>query len=115
MRLCYIDALGDAYIKKVNYPNLQRFPNELYIKNPRKNFKTLLPFIYKKIRYIILDHTIYHIYENGNCLYNCLKESEFNKKMIELEGRNITYEKLPPGMGGAGDKGYPEPLGSDSY
>ena len=35
--------------------------------------------------------------------------------MIELEGRNITYEKLPPGMGGAGDKGYPEPLGSDSY
>ena len=115
MRLLYIDALGDAYIKKVNYPNLQRFPNELYIKNPRKIFKTLLPFIYKKIRYIILDHTIYHIYENGNCLYNCLKESEFNKKMIELEGRNITYEKLPPGMGGAGDKGYPEPLGSDSY
>ena len=115
MRLLYIDALGDAYIKKPNYPNLQRFPNELYIKNPRKIFKTLLPFIYKKIRYIILDHTIYHIYENGNCLYNCLKESEFNKKMIELEGRNITYEKLPPGMGGAGDKGYPEPLGSDSY
>ena len=103
------------YIKKPNYPNLQRFPNELYIKNPRKIFKTLLPFIYKKIRYIILDHTIYHIYENGNCLYNCLKESEFNKKMIELEGRNITYEKLPPGTGGVCDKGFPEPWGDDSY
>ena len=87
---------------------------DVYIKTA-KNFPDPITFLYKKNRHIILDHTIYHIYENGNCLYNCLKESEFNKKMVELEGRNITYEKLPPGMGGVGDKGYPEPLGSDSY
>ena len=42
-----------------------------------------------------MEHTIYHINENGDCLYNCLKESEFNKKWAELEGRkNITYEKI---------------------
>ena len=111
----YIDALGDAYIKKPNNPNLQRWQFELDIKKPAEKNLPLLPFIYKKIRYIILDHTIYHIYENGNCLYNCLKESEFNKKMIELEGRNITYEKLPPGTGGVCDKGFPEPWGDDSY
>ena len=35
--------------------------------------------------------------------------------MIELEGRNITYEKLPPGTGGVCDKGFPEPWGDDSY
>ena len=81
-----------------------------------KNFPDPITFLYKKIRRNILDHTIYHIYENGNCLYPCLRESEFNKRWAELEGRkDITYEKLPPGSGGVCDKGFPEPWGDDSY
>jgi len=61
-----------------------------------KNFPDPITFLYKKIRRSILDHTIYHIYENGECIYPCLSESEFNKKWAELEGRdNITFERLP--------------------
>jgi len=85
-------------------------------KKTAKKFPDPITFLYKKNRHIILEHTIYHIYENGNCLYNCLKESEFNKRWAELQGReNITYEKLPPGSGGVCDKGFPEPWGEDSY
>ena len=92
---------------------------DVYIKI-RKNFPDLITFlfgsIYKKIRHNILNHTIYHIYENGTCLYNCLKESEFKKRMAELHNKQgITYEKLPPGIGGGGGVSYKEPEGGDSY
>ncbi len=31
------------------------------------------------------DETIYHIYAKDRCLYNCLKEEEFNVKWAELK------------------------------
>jgi hypothetical protein len=30
------------------------------------------------------EENLYHIYARGECLYNCLNETEFNKKWIEL-------------------------------
>ena len=31
------------------------------------------------------DETIYHIYAKDRCLYNCLREDEFNLKWAELK------------------------------
>ena len=31
------------------------------------------------------DETIYHIYAKDKCLYNCLKEDEFNLKWAALK------------------------------
>ena len=62
-----------------------------------------------------MEYTVYHIYQNGECIYPCLKEREFEVRMAELHGlENITYEKLPPGMGGVGGW-WKEPAGDDSY
>ena len=31
------------------------------------------------------EENLYHIYARGECLYNCLNETEFNKKWTELK------------------------------
>ena len=59
------------------------------------------------------DETIYHIYAKDRCLYNCLKEEEFNIKWEQLNAmvglmhtdykiEDLTFEKLPgdSGVGG---------------
>ena len=57
------------------------------------------------------DETIYHIYAKDVCLYNCLKEEEFNIKWTELnvmvglmhtdyEVEDLSFEKLPAKLSG---------------
>ena len=59
------------------------------------------------------DETIYHIYAKDVCLYNCLKEEDFEVKWAELKAmvglmktdykeEDLTFEKLPgdSGVGG---------------
>tara|TARA_B100000287_G_scaffold425643_1_gene472284 strand:+ start:105 stop:326 length:222 start_codon:yes stop_codon:yes gene_type:complete len=73
-----------------------------------------------------LDHTVYHIYAKDRCLYNTLTESEFEIKWAELKAMvglmktdytedDLSYEKLPPGMGGGYTQYGKEPDGGDSY
>ena len=73
------------------------------------------------------DSDIYHIYAKGQCLYNCLNESEFKEKWAELQGmvglmktdytlEDLSYEKLGAGIGvGGGSVIWQEPEGGDSY
>ena len=74
------------------------------------------------------DETIYHIYAKDRCLYNCLKEEEFEVKWSQLNAmvglmhteydvKDLSYEKLPAGIGGAGTGTvtWKEPDGGDSY
>ena len=73
------------------------------------------------------DSEIYHIYAKGQCLYNCLNESEFKVKWAELQAMvglmhtdykidDLSFEKLPAGIGqGGGTVTWKEPEGSDSY
>jgi len=72
------------------------------------------------------DETIYHIYAKDRCLYPCLKEDEFQAKWAELkamvglmktdyEEKDLSFEKLPPGMGGGYSAYGREPDGGDSY
>jgi hypothetical protein len=65
-----------------------------------------------------MEETVYHIYAKDKCLYNCLRESEFNhiwSRLQEMEIEELSYEKLPPGIGGVTSVNYKEPEGSDSY
>ena len=65
-----------------------------------------------------MEETVYHIYAEDNCLYNCLKESEFNhiwSRLQEMGMKNLSYEKLPPGIGGIPTVNWKEPDGGDSY
>ena len=65
-----------------------------------------------------MEETVYHIYSKDKCLYNCLKESEFKhiwNRLEEMEIEELSYEKLPPGIGGVTSIDYKEPEGSDSY
>ena len=65
-----------------------------------------------------MEETVYHIYATDKCLYNCLKESEFKhiwNRLEEMEIEELSYEKLPPGIGGVTSIDYKEPEGSDSY
>ena len=65
-----------------------------------------------------MEETVYHIYAKDKCLYNCLKESEFKhiwSRLQEMEIAELSYEKLPPGIGGVTSIDYKEPEGSDSY
>ena len=60
------------------------------------------------------DETIYHIYAKDVCLYNCLKEKEFEVKWAELKAMvglmktdytedDLTFVKCPAeNSGGAG-------------
>ena len=72
------------------------------------------------------DSEIYHIYAKGQCLYNCLNESEFKEKWTELQGmvglmktdytlEDLSFEKLSPGIGGVNTVNWKEPDGGDSY
>ena len=68
------------------------------------------------------DETIYHIYAKDRCLYNCLKEEEFNVKWAELKAmvglmktdyteEDITFEKLPAEKrSGGGGSSYDDNL-----
>ena len=59
------------------------------------------------------DETIYHIYAKDICLYNCLKEEEFEVKWAELKAmvglmktdykeEDLAYVKCPADKGGGG-------------
>ena len=59
------------------------------------------------------DETIYHIYAKDRCLYNCLREDEFNLKWAELKAmvglmktdyreEDLSFERLPADKGGGG-------------
>ena len=79
------------------------------------------------IQNITGDSEIYHIYAKGQCLYNCLNESEFKEKWAELNAmvglmhtdytlEDLSYEKLGAGIGGGGGTvTWKEPDGGDSY
>ena len=88
--------------------------------------------IYKKIRskkiapQSFMEETVYHIYAKDRCLYNCLREKEFQKVWSDLTGmvglmktdytlEDLSFEKLSPGMGGYGTVPWKEPDGGDSY
>jgi len=65
-----------------------------------------------------MEETVYHIYAADKCLYNCLRESEFKHMWSRLEEMGIeelSYEKLPPGIGGINTVNWKEPDGADSY
>ena len=65
-----------------------------------------------------MEETVYHIYAEDKCLYNCLREAEFNhiwSRLQEMGIEELSYEKLPPGIGGVTSINYKEPEGSDSY
>ena len=73
------------------------------------------------------DSEIYHIYAKGQCLFNCLNESEFKVRWAELQAMvglmhtdykldDLSFEKLPAGIGGGGGTvNWKEPEGGDSY
>ena len=73
-----------------------------------------------------MEETVYHIYAKDRCLYNCLREKEFQKVWSDLTGmvglmktdytlEDLSFEKLTPGMGGYGTVDWKEPDGGDSY
>ena len=73
-----------------------------------------------------MNDTIYHIYAKDRCLYNSLNEQQFNEVWKDLNNmvglmktdytlEDLSYEKLPPGMGGYGGVNSNEPAGDDSY
>ena len=73
-----------------------------------------------------MEETVYHIYAKDRCLYNCLREKEFQKVWSDLTGmvglmktdytlEDLSFEKLPAGMGGGGKNDWKEPEGGDSY
>jgi len=65
-----------------------------------------------------MEETVYHIYSKDKCLYNCLKESEFKhiwSRLEEMGIEELSFEKLPPGIGGVTSSDYKDPEGSDSY
>ena len=73
-----------------------------------------------------MNEPVYHIYAKDRCLYNCLKQAEFEEKwemlniMVGLmktdyDADDLTCERLAPGMGGHNPDIFPEPSGGDSY
>ena len=67
------------------------------------------------------DETIYHIYAKDVCLYNCLKEKEFEVKWAELKAMvglmktdytedDLTFVKCPADVGGAGGSSFDDNL-----
>ncbi len=73
-----------------------------------------------------MNETIYHIYAKDRCLYNSLTESQFKQTWSTLKNfvglmktdyklEDLSYEKLPPDIGGMCGVNYPEPKGEDSY
>ena len=59
------------------------------------------------------DETLYHIYAKDRCIYQCLKEEEFEAKWIELKAmvglmktdyreEDLSFERLPADKGGGG-------------
>ena len=67
------------------------------------------------------DETIYHIYAKDVCLYNCLKEEDFEVKWAELKAmvglmktdyteEDITFEKLPAEKRSGGGGSYDDNL-----
>ena len=74
------------------------------------------------------DPDIYHIYIKDRCVYHSLNESQFQEIWLQLnslvglmktdyEAEDLSYEKLPAGIGGAGTGTvtWKEPDGGDSY
>ena len=76
---------------------------------------------------LIKNDVVYHIYVKDACLYNCLSESEFEKKWVELKAmvglmktdyteEDLSFEKLPASNNHHGLQSYRmEPAGDDSY
>ena len=70
---------------------------------------------------------VYHIYAKGQCLYNCLNESEFKEKWAELQGmvglmktdytmEDLSFERVGGHIGGGGGSvTWADPPGDDSY
>ena len=67
------------------------------------------------------DETIYHIYAKDRCLYNCLKEEEFNIKWAELKAMvglmktdytedDLNFVKCPADVSGAGGGSFDDNL-----
>ena len=86
----------------------------------------MVKYIQKNCPEKMKDETIYHIYAKDRCLYPCLREEEFIKVWSDLQNmvglmkteyvlEDLSYEKLPPGMGGYGGVNSNEPAGDDSY
>ena len=72
------------------------------------------------------QETVYHIYAKDRCLYNCLRESEFKEVWSNLTNmvglmktdyalEDLSYEKLPAGIGGVSTVTWKDPDGGDSY
>ena len=73
-----------------------------------------------------MNEPVYHIYAKDRCLYNCLKQAEFEEKCeilniivglmkTDYDADDLTYERLAPGMGGHNPDIFPQPSGGDSY
>ena len=67
------------------------------------------------------DETIYHIYAKDVCLYNCLREDEFNLKWAELKAmvglmktdyteEDLEFVKCPAENSGGGGGSYDDTL-----
>ena len=67
------------------------------------------------------DETIYHIYAKDVCLYNCLKEEEFEVKWAELKAMggliktdytedDLNFVKCPADVSGAGGGSFDDNL-----
>ena len=67
------------------------------------------------------DETIYHIYVKDRCLYNCLKEEEFNIKWTELnvmvglmhteyKVEDLSYTKCPEEVKSGGGGSFDDNL-----
>ena len=67
------------------------------------------------------DETIYHIYAKDVCLYNCLKEEDFEVKWAELKAMvglmktdytedDLNFVKCPADVGGAGGSSFDDNL-----
>lgn len=83
-----------------------------------------------EVEVLTFDTPIYHIYIKNRCLYNCLKEEEFDIKWAELNAmvglmktdytvEDLSYTKVEPevgvGGGGAGSVHWNDPPGDPSY
>ena len=67
------------------------------------------------------DETIYHIYAKDVCLYNCLKEEDFEVKWAELKAmvgimrteyreEDLSFVKCPAENSGGGGGSYDDTL-----